>query len=106
MPAALGGVPDHVHDQAHAAINEVFPRPGLLLQAAIQQVSVNFGERHAFSPLMRNNCPWPRKRAASRTADDLALAARAQTARHCQPKPYFDFRQRSRKKQVGFSCLW
>ena len=53
----LGRVPDHVQNQTHEAVDKIFPCPGLLLKAALQQIAVNFGECHAIGPLVTNNCP-------------------------------------------------
>ena len=46
----LGRVADHMLHKAHEAIDEVFPRPWLAVETAIQQVSINLRECHAKDP--------------------------------------------------------
>ena len=56
--ARLGRVPNHVQHQAHEAVDKIFPRPGPLLKAALQQTSVDLRESHAIGPLVTNNGPF------------------------------------------------
>lgn len=44
--AALGRVVDHVHNQPHEAVDEIFPGSGLPGQAALQQIAVDLGQCH------------------------------------------------------------
>jgi hypothetical protein len=38
---ALGGVVDDVDYEAHVAVNEVFPGPRLIVEAAVEEIAVN-----------------------------------------------------------------
>ena len=40
--AALGRVVDHVDHQAHEAVDEILPRPRFAVQAAVEQIAVDF----------------------------------------------------------------
>ena len=42
----IGNVLDHVVDQAHVPVDKVVPRPGLLPEAAIDELAVNVAQRH------------------------------------------------------------
>jgi hypothetical protein len=39
---ALCRVTDHMHDQPHKAIDKVFPTPRFAVEAAIEQVAIDF----------------------------------------------------------------
>jgi hypothetical protein len=54
---------DHVDDQAHVSVNEVFPCPRFSGEAAFEQMAVDFGKRHEESPgisTTANGCEVPR----------------------------------------------
>ena len=42
----LGRVVDHVDDQPHEPVHEIFPSPRLALQAALEQIAIDFRECH------------------------------------------------------------
>jgi hypothetical protein len=67
----LGGVIGHVDDQAHEAVNEVLPGSRFALNAAFQEVAVDFGECHAFDPLSIGR----RRRLAGQLVPDTATGA-------------------------------
>jgi len=52
-----GCVVDDMDHQAHEAIHKVFPALGLALEAAMQEVTVDFGESHASSSLAKTRIP-------------------------------------------------
>src|SRR5207237_3388862 len=48
--AEVGGRMDDVVNQAQEAVDEIVPRPRLLLEAAVQQVAVDRGKSHEETP--------------------------------------------------------
>ena len=65
--AGLGRVVDDVDHQANEAIDEVVPRPGLLLKATFQQVAIDLGKTHAIIPFQTydSKLDWEKKQAWS-----------------------------------------
>ena len=91
--AALGRVVDHVHDQAHESINEIFPSPRFAAQASIQKTAIDFRQRHrhtyfefsarrATKPLLAvHSSTGPDL--GEKTTSDRALASDLQIASNC-----------------------
>ena len=116
--ARLGRVPDHVQHQTHEAVDEILPCPGLLLQAALQQISVDLRESHALGPLSTNNCPLPLRRCSLLDFRQFQPEYKTQCGRfrhrwgqpirrHVSPGPQFPNRPRSshvrQLSYLGFS---
>lgn len=58
----MGHVLNDMHKQAHEAIDEIVPRTGFTVDAAIEQGAINFGQSHdaglSFGSLQKRRPSW------------------------------------------------